>query len=97
MPPKKKVGKSSLKKKVVSSKKKAALSLKPSRKRVTLKRKSGKVASITPLKEGLKDIQEKRNELCYGTPKKEKEIVDYIKKFNKLKEIFESLGVKNEK
>ena len=43
MPPKKKVGKSSLKKKVVSSKKKAALSLKPSRKRVTLKRKSGKV------------------------------------------------------
>ena len=45
----------------------------------------------------LKDIQEKRNELCYGTPKKEKEIVDYIKKFNKLKEIFESLGVKNEK
>ena len=45
----------------------------------------------------LKDIQEKRNELCYGTPKKEEEIVDYIKKFNKLKEIFESLGVKNEK
>ena len=45
----------------------------------------------------LKDIQEKRNELCYGTPKKEEEIVDYITKFNKLKEIFESLGVKNEK
>src|SRR3989339_241957 len=44
MPPKKKVGK-------------------PSLKRVTLKRKSGKVASITPLKEGLKDIQEKKEQV----------------------------------
>lgn len=45
----------------------------------------------------LKEIQEKRNDLCYGTPKKEEEIIDYIQKFNKLKGIFESLGVKNEK
>ncbi len=45
----------------------------------------------------LKDIQEKRNDLCYGTPKKEEEIINYIKNFNKLKAIFESLGVKIEK
>lgn len=41
-------------------------------------------------------IQEKRNELCYGTPKKEEEILEYVEKFNRLKEVLESLGVKNE-
>lgn len=41
-------------------------------------------------------IEEKRNDLCYGTPKSEEEILYYIKKFNELKEIFTSLGVKNE-
>lgn len=45
----------------------------------------------------MKEIQEKRNDLCYGSPKPEKDIPEYIEKFNKLKEIFGSLGVKDEK
>ncbi|MBI2148652.1 hypothetical protein HYU23_03150 [Candidatus Woesearchaeota archaeon] len=44
----------------------------------------------------MKEIQEKRNDFCYGSPKKEEEIIDYIQKFNKLREIFDSLGVKSE-
>lgn len=38
-------------------------------------------------------IEEKRNSLCYGAPKEEKEIKDVIINFNKLKNIFKKLGV----
>lgn len=42
-------------------------------------------------------IEEKRNDLCYGSPKEEKLIRDVILNFNKLKKLFESMGVKIEK
>lgn len=42
-------------------------------------------------------IQEKRNDFCYGSPKKEEEILQYIDTFNKLKTLLESLGIKHEK
>ena len=44
----------------------------------------------------LKLIQEKRNDLCYGSPRTEEEILEFINKFNELKEIMESFGVRNE-
>ena len=42
-------------------------------------------------------IEEKRNTLCYGTPMHEEKINEVIMNFNKLKEIFISMGVKIEK
>ena len=41
-------------------------------------------------------IEGERDSLCYGTPKKEDVVREVILKFNKLKEIFEELGVKIE-
>ncbi len=41
-------------------------------------------------------IEEKRNDLCYGSPKKEEDVRDIILRFNKLKQLFKSLGVKIE-
>ncbi|MFA4886588.1 MAG: hypothetical protein WC595_00065 [Candidatus Nanoarchaeia archaeon] len=45
----------------------------------------------------LKEIQEKRNDFCYGPPKKEGELLSYLETFNQLKKVFEQLGVDNEK
>lgn len=45
----------------------------------------------------IKKIEDKRNDLCYGTPKKEETIKQVILDFNKLKELFQELGVKIEK
>jgi len=42
-------------------------------------------------------IEEKRNDLCYGSPKTEEIIKEVILNFNKLKEIFKQMGVKIEK
>lgn len=39
-------------------------------------------------------IEEKRNDLCYGSPKEEETIKEVILNFNKLKQIFISMGVK---
>ena len=44
----------------------------------------------------MKDIEEKRNDFCYGTPKKEEEIVLYIERFRQLRDIFKTVGVENE-
>lgn len=38
-------------------------------------------------------IEEKRNDLCYGSPKKEEVIREVILSFNKLKQLFKSAGV----
>lgn len=38
-------------------------------------------------------IEKKRNLLCYGKPRPEKEIENYILVFNKLRKIFDDLGV----
>lgn len=45
----------------------------------------------------MKDIEDKRNDLCYGSPKPEKIIKDVILSFNKLKQLFQKEGVKIEK
>ena len=42
-------------------------------------------------------IEEKRNGLCYGSPKKDEAVKEVIINFNKLKELFRDMGVKIEK
>lgn len=42
-------------------------------------------------------IEEKRNDLCYGSPKKEGIIKEVILDFNKLKQLFALMGVDIEK
>jgi len=42
-------------------------------------------------------IEEKRNDLCYGSPQSEKIITEVILNFNKLKELFNKMGVSIEK
>ncbi len=43
------------------------------------------------------EIESKRNDLCYGSPKEEKDIKEMLSKFNELKNIFKKLGVDIEK
>lgn len=43
------------------------------------------------------EIEEKRNALCYGVPMEEDKVKSVILNFNKLKQIFDSMGVKIEK
>jgi hypothetical protein len=45
----------------------------------------------------IEKIEEKRNDLCYGSPKKEEIIKEVILNFNKLKQLFQQMGVKIEK
>jgi len=42
-------------------------------------------------------IEEKRNDLCYGSPKDEEVVKEVILNFNKLKQLFQQMGVKIEK
>lgn len=44
----------------------------------------------------MEEIEDKRNNLCYGTPKPEKIIKEVILKFNELKQLFKKVGVKIE-
>ena len=44
----------------------------------------------------MKEIEDKRNELCYGIPKEEKIIKEVLIKFNELKQLFKDVGVKVE-
>jgi len=44
----------------------------------------------------MEKIEEKRNDLCYGSPKKEEAVTDVILNFNKLKDIFKQMGVEIE-
>jgi len=44
----------------------------------------------------LMKIEEKRNDLCYGAPKSETIVKDIILNFNKLKELFNKMGVEIE-
>lgn len=45
----------------------------------------------------MEEIEEKRNTLCYGSPKKEEDVKKVILNFNKIKKVFASMGVKIEK
>ena len=45
----------------------------------------------------MEKIEEKRNDLCYGSPKKEETVKGVILNFNKLKQLFQQIGVKIEK
>ena len=45
----------------------------------------------------MEKIEEKRNVLCYGSPKKEEVVKEVILNFNKLKQLFEQAGVEIEK
>lgn len=45
----------------------------------------------------MKNIEDKRNDLCYGSPKPEKTVKDVILNFNKLKQLFQKEGIKIEK
>ncbi len=45
----------------------------------------------------MEKIEEKRNDLCYGSPKKEEIVKEVILNFNKLKQLFQQMGVKIEK
>ena len=45
----------------------------------------------------MEKIEEKRNSLCYGSPKGEKEVKDMIMNFNSLKKLFKDMGVVIEK
>jgi len=42
-------------------------------------------------------IEERRNDLCYGSPKDEEVVKEVILNFNKLKQLFQQMGVKIEK
>lgn len=44
----------------------------------------------------MEEIEDKRNNLCYGTPKPEKIIKEVILRFNELKQLFKKVGVKIE-
>ena len=44
----------------------------------------------------MEEVEEKRNDLCYGSPKEEKVIEEIILKFNKLKKLFMEMGVEIE-
>ena len=45
----------------------------------------------------IEKIEDKRNSLCYGSPKEEKIVREVIENFNKLKRLFNEMGVKIEK
>lgn len=45
----------------------------------------------------MEKIEAKRNDLCYGSPKKEEVIKEVILNFNSLKQLFQQVGVKIEK
>jgi hypothetical protein len=45
----------------------------------------------------MEKIEAKRNDLCYGSPKKEEVIKEVILNFNRLKQLFQQVGVKIEK
>jgi len=42
----------------------------------------------------LSDIEAKRNFLCYGKPRPEEEIISVLDFFNKIKSLFENMGLK---
>ena len=44
----------------------------------------------------MEKIEEKRNSLCYGSPKEEEAVNEVILAFNKLKRVFKSAGVQIE-
>ncbi len=45
----------------------------------------------------IEEIEEKRNALCYGSPKTEQIIKEVILSFNELKKLFKKVGIKIEK
>lgn len=44
----------------------------------------------------MEGIEEKRNDLCYGSPKEESVVKEIILEFNKLKKLFKLMGVQVE-